>query len=370
MNKILFTGVPGFIGTRLARKLLEVKDRRLVCLVEPRPAMLEKARAFAAEFSGATNGGDARVELVTADISKPRFGLDGDTFDRLRAECSEVWHLAALYNLAAPKRLSYDVNVEGTRHVLGFCEGVTGFRKLVYFSTIVVSGDRPGTILERELECGQRFRNWYEETKYLAEVEVRRRADAVPSVVIRPAVVIGDSRSGEIDKYDGPYYVISALARLEREKKLGLVGRMMGAGHAPALFHLIPVDYLLGATLAIAAAPGSIGKAFHVIDPGELTVSDARTLILDRFGVPEFPLRLSASVVRALMRVPGLEKLAGVPRQIFDYMDLENRYDFANTQAVTAAAGVQCPQLPRYLDTLVAYVRSHPEIKLSRAPAS
>src|SRR5262249_29404604 len=160
--------------------------------------MLEKARTFASEWNGSN-----RVELVAADISKPRFGLDADTFDRLRAECSEAYHLAALYNLAAPKDQSYDVNVEGTRHVLGFCEGVKAFRKLVYYSTIVVSGDRTGTIYESDLECGQRFRNYYEETKYLAEVEVRRRQD-VPSIVIRPAVVIGDSRSGEIDKYDGP----------------------------------------------------------------------------------------------------------------------------------------------------------------------
>jgi thioester reductase-like protein len=365
MSKILFTGVPGFIGTRLARKLLE-QGRRLVCLVEGREPVLEKARAFAARASEG-DGADPRVELVVADIAKPRFGLDASVFDRLREECGEVWHLAALYSLAAPKRLSYDVNVEGTRHVLGFCEGARRLAKLVYFSTMVVSGDRAGTIYERELEEGQRFRNWYEETKYLAEVEVRRRAGDVPAVVIRPSVVIGDSRSGEIDKYDGPYYVIAALARLEREKRLATLGRLMGVGHAPARFHLVPVDYLVAATLAIAAREDSVGKAFHIMDPNELTVAEARSLILQRFGVPELKVPVRASVVRALMRVPGLERLAGVPRQIFDYMDLENVYDSANTRAACEPAGVACPPLRSYVDTLIAYVRSHPEVKVQKA---
>ncbi|HVY60485.1 MAG TPA: SDR family oxidoreductase [Planctomycetota bacterium] len=358
MNKTLLTGLPGFIGSRLARKLLDNPDRRLVCLVEPRDVMLERARAFASEWNG---GG--RVELVPADIAKPRFGLDVTEFDRLRAECSEVYHLAALYNLAAPKRLSYDVNVEGTRHVLGFCEGVKHFRKLVYFSTIVVSGDRTGTILESDLEAGQRFRNWYEETKYLAEVEVRRRAGEVPSVVIRPAVVIGDSRSGEIDKYDGPYYVIAALARLEREGKLGSLGRLMALGRAPARFHLIPVDYLVAATVAIAARPESIGRTHQVIDPNELHVGEFRRLVLERFGVPEFPVSVDPALVRGLMRVPGMERFVGVPRQVFDYLDLENRYDFANTTAALEGSGVACPPLPSYIDTLIAFVRSHPEVK-------
>jgi thioester reductase-like protein len=362
MHKTLFTGLPGFIGSRLARRLLEDPGRRLICLVEPREAMLAKARAFASE----SDGGE-RVELVPADISKPRFGLDATIFDRLRAECGEVWHLAALYNLAAPKGLSYDVNVEGTRHVLGFCEGVKGFRKLVYYSTIVVSGDRRGTIYERDLEAGQRFRNWYEETKFLAEVEVRRRAGDVPSVVIRPAVVIGDSRSGEIDKYDGPYYVMAALARLERERKLRTLGRMMGLGRAPARFHLVPVDYLVNATAAIAARHESIGETFQVIDPNELKVSEVRSLILERFGVPDLPVNVDSGIVRTLMRVPGMERLAGVPRQIFDYMDLDNAYDFANTSEAVAAAGVTCPRLPSYIDTLIAYVRSHPDVRVQRA---
>jgi thioester reductase-like protein len=364
MNKTFVTGFPGFIGTRLVRRLLEEPNRRVVALVLPQPALLEKARAVASEYNG---GG--RLELVAGDIAKPRFGLDAETFDRLRGEVSEVWHLAALYNLAAPKRLSYDVNVEGTRHVLGFCEGIKGFRKLIHFSTHVVSGDRTGTVYEGELEAGQRFRNWYEETKFLSEVEVRRRAGEIPTIVIRPPVVIGDSRSGEIDKYDGPYYVMAALANLERERRLGLMGRLFRLGEAPALFHLGPIDYLLNAVFAIAADPGSIGKTFHVMDPNELTVSQVRSLILKRFGIPEIPFNVPASVVRGMFNVPGLVQLLRLPKQALDYFDLDNRYDMTNTAAVLKKAGIQCPPLPSYIDTLIAYVRSHPEIRVQLVPA-
>ncbi len=363
MTKTFVTGVPGFIGSRLARRLLEDPARRLVCLVYPQPALLDKARALAGELD---NGG-GRMEIVPGDIGKPRFGLDAPTWDRLRAECTEAWHLAALYNLAAPKDLSYEVNVEGTRHVLAFCEGIPDFRKLVYFSTIVVSGDRPGTIYEHELEMGQSFRNYYEETKFLAEREVRLRPD-VRSVVIRPAVVIGDSRSGEIDKYDGPYYVIAQLVKLEREKKLGLRSRILGLGEGPALFHIIPVDYLLNATLAIAADPASIGKTFQIIDPNELTVNQFRTLVFKRFGVPDLPVNLPVRALRPFLRLPGMMSLAPVPAQIFDYFDLDNRYDFRNTREVISRAGVECPPIPSFMDTLIAFVRSHPEIRVQLAP--
>jgi thioester reductase-like protein len=351
------TGVPGFIGTRLARRLLEDRDRRLVCLVYPERRLFEKATRFAEEE------GDGRVEVLTGDIARPRLALDPKAWDRLRVETEEVFHLAALYNLAAPKDLSYDVNVEGTRNVLDLCAGARQLRRLVHISTIVVSGDREGTVFEHELEMGQRFRNYYEETKYLSEVEVRRRAGDLPVTIVRPAVVIGDSRSGEIDKYDGPYYFIDALARLERHGALGLEARILAAGEAPAVFHLIPVDYLIDVIDAAAAAPEAEGKTFHVIDPNEITVREFRTLVLRRFGVPEFPVRVPIGVLRAAFRVPYVERLARMPRQALDYFDLDVRYDFRNTRELTEARGIRCPRVEEYIDTLIAFVRSHPEVR-------
>jgi thioester reductase-like protein len=359
MPLTLFTGMPGFIGTRLVRRLLAAeRDRGIACIVQPEPAILDKAWAVASE-----EGAGGRIEVIPGDISKPGLALAPEVRDRLAAEVDEAWHLAALYNLAAPKETSYRVNVDGTRHILDLCERARGLRRLHYVSTYAVAGDRSGVIYERELEMGQRFRNYYEETKFLAEVEVRRRAGEVPAAIIRPAAVVGDSRTGEIDKYDGPYYMIAALARLEREGRIQLLGPMLGLGRAPALFHIAPVDYILDSMLAVRAAPDATGKTFHVVDPDELTVAEVREQIFGRFGVRVPRRNISASLARSLMAVPGMEALARVPRQVFDYFDVMSVIDATNCREVNARAGVVCPPFKSYVDRMVAFVRSRPDVR-------
>lgn len=354
----LVTGVPGFIGTRIARRLRS-EGRRLALLVYPQPALLEKARDL------------DLGEVVPGDITKARLGLDEATHARLAAEVGEVWHLAALYDLAAPRATSVAVNVDGTRRVLDFCEdggggagsgGGEGPRRLVYFSTMVVSGDRTGVVYEHELEMGQSFRNFYEETKHLAEVLVRRRAGLKP-VIVRPAAVVGDSRSGEVDKYDGPYYMIHSLARLEARGGIGWNAALYSIGRAPAPFHLIPVDYLVEAATAIARRPGSAGRTFHVVDREPMSVEDFRSEVLQRFGAPDLRLPFPAGVGRALASIPAVERFFRVPRQVMDYLDLEVRYDDTNTRLALEGTGIRCPPMASYLDTLVAFVRSHLEIR-------
>ena len=360
MRRTFFTGAPGFIGTRLARKLLEEStERSLSLLVYPEPALLEKARALATEEETA-----GRVEVIPGDIRAPHLGLAKRAYERIADEAEEVFHLAALYDISAPREPSYRVNVSGTRHILDLCERMKQLRRLVYFSTFVVSGDRTGIIYEHELQCGQRFRNWYEETKFLAEVEVRRRSGVIPTIIVRPAITVGDSRSGQIEKYDGPYYLIAALARHERHGALGLRTRLLAAGEAQAPFHVIPVDFLIEATCAIAADPASVGKTFHIMDPQEKSLAEFRSMVLDRFGIDEFPVPVSARLLRSLFLIPGVERLARTPRELLDYMDSEAKYDDANTRAVTAKAGIACPPIASYIDTLVAFVRSHPEIPI------
>src|SRR5262245_5696979 len=205
----LVTGFPGFIGRRLVAALLERDPEvRVTALVEPR--MLEAARPVADSI------GDERIELLAGDITDRRLGLEADDYERLTAETRRVFHLAAIYDLAVPLEIAQRVNVDGTGNVLDFCRAAETLERLAYVSTAYVAGLRTGVVYEHELIMGQEFKNHYESTKFQAEVWVRELLGEVPITILRPAIVVGDSETGETEKFDGPYYVLRALSRAQR----------------------------------------------------------------------------------------------------------------------------------------------------------
>src|SRR5207247_6389267 len=130
----------------------------------------------------------------------------------------------AIYDLSVSRDAGMRVNVDGTRHVLDFAERCPSLQRFHYVSTCYVSGRHHGVFGEDDLDVGQRFNNFYEETKFLAEVEVRRRS-GLPVTIYRPSVVVGDSRTGETQKFDGPYFVIQWILRQPRVAFLPVVGR-------------------------------------------------------------------------------------------------------------------------------------------------
>ena len=161
---LFVTGFPGFIGKRLVRELLADSDTiEIVCLVEPR--MEDAARTAAAELPD----GD-RVEVLPGDITDRRLGLADDDYERLTAETKAVFHLAAIYNLAVPQELAPKVKVDGTGHIVEFCENCEKLERHNYVSTAYVAGTRKGVVYEHELIQGQWFKNHYESTKFQAEV--------------------------------------------------------------------------------------------------------------------------------------------------------------------------------------------------------
>ena len=220
------TGFPGFIGRRLARRLLEQSDAtRLTVLVE------ERMRTAAAELAAPWG---ERLEVVVGDIGERRLGLTDADWERLTGSVDTVFHLAAIYDLAVPLALAQRVNVDGTGNVIDFCRAATGLRRHVYVSTAYVAGRRRGTVYEHELVLGQDFKNHYESTKFQAEVWVRESMAAVPTTILRPAIVVGDSQSGETEKFDGPYYLLRAIsqaaARDQAPMQFGRVGRAVQRG--------------------------------------------------------------------------------------------------------------------------------------------
>ena len=233
----LVTGFPGFIGRRLIAALLDADaDARVVALVEPR--MLATAQTVVESLDA------PRIELLAGDITDRRLGLEPDDYERLRAEVRRVFHLAAIYDLAVPLELAQRVNVEGTGNVLDLCRAAEGLERLAYVSTAYVAGLRTGIVYEHELVMGQAFKNHYESTKFQAEVWVHELLDQVPTTILRPAIVVGDSLTGETEKFDGPYYILRALSRAQR------MGRPMPQfGRSEAAFNVVPVDYVVAAMM-------------------------------------------------------------------------------------------------------------------------
>ena len=176
----------------------------MAALVEPR--MADAARAAAAEI------GADRIDVLEGDIAERRLGLADADWERLTAEVTSAFHLAAIYNLAVPLELAQRVNVDGTGNVLELCAACERLERLNYVSTAYVAGVRKGVVYEHELALGQAFKNHYESTKFQAEVWVRDAMDEVPTTIYRPAIVVGDSRTGETQKFDGPYYMLRVIS--------------------------------------------------------------------------------------------------------------------------------------------------------------
>src|SRR5512140_3801153 len=210
MPTLFFTGFPGFLGRELLPRVLERRgDAEAVCLVQEKYA--PAARVAADELARAHPHTAGRVRLVAGDITRSDLGIAQRS---LAGEVVEIHHLAAVYDLGVARELALRVNVDGTRHVLDLAERCPRLERVHHVSTCYVSGRHPGVFTEDALELGQTFHNHYEETKYLAEVDVRSRMRAgLSATIYRPAIAAGDSATGVTQKYDGPYFIIQWLLR-------------------------------------------------------------------------------------------------------------------------------------------------------------
>jgi thioester reductase-like protein len=340
-----FTGFPGFIGKRLvAHVARQAPHARLVLLVESR--CLEEARR---SVKGLERPG--RVELLTGDVADMHLGLSGEEYQRLCAQVTDIFHLAALTSLGESKESTWRVNVDGTRNVVELARDCTQLRRLNHFSSCYVSGDRVGVIAEDELDRGQTFRNPYEETKFHAERLMQRAAASLPVTVYRPGCVVGDSRTGESDRFEGPYYLGILLVTSPLVAPLPLPGN----GVAP--LNVVPVDYLVDAVWALSRDPQALGHTFHLVDPNPMSARRVYELVAEKANrkLPRF--NLSARAADVVLRLPLLERIARPQRAAISYVNHLAIYNCHNTLVRLEGTGVRCPPLLSYLDQLVDYVR-------------
>jgi thioester reductase-like protein len=344
----LVTGFPGFIGRRLVAALLEEGDgSRVVALVEPR--MLATAREVADRIDS------ERIELIAGDITDRRLGLEPADYERLAGEVRRVFHLAAIYDLAVPVEIAQRVNVDGTGNVLDFCLAATQLERLAYVSTAYVAGTRTGVVYEHELVMGQGFKNHYESTKFQAEVWVRDELARVPTTILRPAIVVGDSRTGETEKFDGPYYILRALSRAQR------MGQPMPQfGRSSAAFNVVPVDYVVAAMVAAAGDPETVGQTLHLVDPDPLSAHELVELLSQLYTGRGTRGRVSAKLVERSLRVKRIRDVfEGIPAESIAYLNHPVVYDARRTVDLLAPHGLVPPRFPEYAEPMVRFFGEH-----------
>lgn len=354
---IFITGFPGFLGSALLPRLLErAPQATAVCLVQPRFADLARTRV--AELSRNHPALAGRIQLVEGDITAADLGLGGRG-DALAQEVEEIYHLAAVYDLSVPRAVGMRVNVDGTRHVLDFAQRCTRLRRLHYVSTCYVSGAHAGVFHEHELSVGQHFHNFYEETKYLAEADVRARMEAgLPATIYRPAIVVGDSHTGETQKYDGPYFGIRLLLRQPKLAVLPVVGDVRLFE-----FNIVPRNFVIDAITYLSNLPAAVGKTYHLADPRPLTVDGVFREIARATGRTVIRVPMPLGLARwSLNEVPGVQRLIQTPADALDYQVHPTHYDTANAARDLADSGISCPPFASYVDRLVAFTRANPDL--------
>jgi thioester reductase-like protein len=342
----LFTGFPGFIGARLLPRLLELRPGSTFrCLVQEK--FLGAARSAVLEIERTHPHTRGRITTLAGDITQPELGLDRDAARALKDELAGAYHLAAVYDLAVKKELGVRINVEGTSNVLRFLEGAPRLERLHYVSTAYVSGTASGTFRETDLDVGQSFKNHYEETKFLAEMEVAR--SGVPSTIYRPGVVVGDSKTGETAKFDGPYFCLSAMSRIPSP------GVFIRVGSGKNTINIVPVDFVIEALAQLSASESSRGKTYHLTDPKPLPVFEVQELFARALGKSFLYVPVPLGVARLLFGPGPVQRFLGMPVEAVDYFDHPCLYDATNATAELSRLGVQCPRLPDYVHRLVAF---------------
>ena len=350
---IFLTGFPGFIAARLIKELAR-GGARFLLLVQP--AFVSQARAEIARLANETGAGAERFHLVEGDITRARLGMSEAEFERARAEATVLFHLAAIYDLGVRRELAMRVNVEGTRNVNEFARACPRLARYHYVSTCYVAGLREGLISEDELEHAAGFRNFYEETKYLAELEVEQLKRELPVTIHRPAVVCGDSRTGETAKYDGIYYLIKYL--LMRPGLLSLVN----IGNRDVRLNIVPVDFVVAAMTALAGDERATGQTVQLADPHPLTTGELFETISHALAGRGSRVRLPKPLVRAMLGLPLSEKLSKLPRVGVPYFFLEQTYDTTRAVELLAPHGVSCPPFPSYARALIDFAARHPKL--------
>jgi NAD(P)-dependent dehydrogenase (short-subunit alcohol dehydrogenase family) len=344
------TGGTGFIGRFLIERLLE-REGDIHVLV--RESSVDK---LAQRWSN-----EPRIKPVIGDLGKPRLGVEPD---ELKGQIDHFFHLAAVYDMTADEDANRIANVEGTRHAVELAN-VLEAGIFHHTSSIAAAGMYKGLFREDMFDEGQKLDHPYHRTKFESE-KIARTQTSVPWRVYRPAIVVGSSQTGEMDKIDGPYYFFTAI-KMARHYLPGwfpLVGPELG------YTNIVPVDYVAAAMDHIAHEPGLDGLAFHLTNPKSQRSGEVINEIAKAAHAPQFSLRVDTKLLNALpkgtfsmlMQLPaarGVRKAIladfGIPEEVIGYVGLTAQFDTRDTERALEGSNIAVPALEGYAAKLWDY---------------
>jgi thioester reductase-like protein len=240
--------------------------------------------------------------------------------------------------------------------VLDVARSLPQLRQFHHVSTCYVAGKREGVILETELRHEAGFRNFYEESKYLAELEVESAKNELPITIHRPAVVCGHSKTGETGKYDGVYYLINYLLRWPGGLSL------INIGNHDVSLNLVPVDFVVDAMAALAFDESAIGKTLQLADPAPLTTNQLFNSIARSIDDQQSRITAPPSWVYFFLMLPHAPKITHLPHHAVPYFFVKQLYDSSQAQQLLAPHGIHCPPFETYVNNIVNYARRNPTI--------
>ena len=352
-RSIFLTGFPGFIAGRLVERLAD-RETQFFLLVQRK--FVDAATTMAERIAFEQGVPLENFAVVPGDITATDLGISGEDLETIRSETTDIFHLAAVYDLAVDKDIAHAVNLEGTKNVNIFAREVRNLHRYNYISTCYVAGKRKDKILEAELEHDAGFRNHYEETKYLAELEVEELKLELPVTIFRPAVVVGDSQTGETAKYDGIYYLIQYL------RKWPSALRMINVGNKNVRLNLVPVDFVVEAIATLSQDEAAVGKTIAIADPEPMTTAELFDAIAQKLSGKRSMMIPPAKLVELSLMTPISPPITGLPHHGVPYFFLSQTYDTSVADELLAKHGIECPNFGNYVGNLIDFVEKHPKL--------
>lgn len=348
---IFVTGASGFLGVQLVRELLIRQPRaELALLIRDRAGQSGQQRADAI----VPPADRSRVRVYCGDVSEPNCGLDTTTLQRLSAETTRVIHTAATVRFDHSLDDARRINVEGTRRVLDFAGSAPKLQSFAYVGTAYVAGQRSDLIRETELAVGQGYRNTYEQTKAEAEALVQSRLCSLPGVILRPSIIVGDSRTGATSSFKMMYWPLKIYARR--------LWRTV-PGYPDAVLDIVPVDFVATAVARLAFDQAALGSTVHLCagPRGSATVQEVAQRAMKYFNGPE-PRYVDPKFFFAVLRPLLFMSLWGRKRRVLrdgrayrDYFTMKMQFDTSNAERLLGPAKVYPPPVLNYLDQLFRY---------------